>query len=511
MKTDRSMHRPMVLQQEGEEAHPLPLTTPEGAGIPSAAVVRFLGRLEAKRLCMHSVLMLRRGELAVEAYWRPYDRRSLHRLYSTSKSVVAVAVGLLVGEGRVRLDDPIAAYFPDKAPPDLHAYVAQATIRDLLMMATPHKYGHCTYTRSDPDWADTFFRTPPTHLPGKIFSYDTTATVMLSILVRRVTGEEFLDYLRPRLLDPLGISREAWCVETPCGHAWGGSGVLFTARDLAKFARFCLRRGRAGGRQIVPEAYLAAATSRQIDSAVANSDPEHQFGYGFQFWRTRHNGFACRGMGSQLAVCLPDHDFILVTLGDTQANPSGCALIYDALWEEILPSLGRQATLPPDPAAQAALAESLAGLTLMTVQGAAESPTAVRVQNRTYVMSENPMGIRKMRFAFAERAGTLFYENATGEHALGFGFGAQHRQRFPETHYYGPRIGKPYGDGYLCHTSASWALPDSLLIVCYATDAYLGTLKMNFVFDGPTLTVLMDKNAEWFFDKYVGFASGTWA
>ena len=165
----------MILQQEGEEAHPLPLTTPEAAGIPSAAVARFLARLESKRLCMHSVLMLRRGELAVEAYWHPYDRRSLHRLYSTSKSVVAVAVGLMVGEGRVRLDDPIVKYFPDKAPPDLHPFVAQATIRDLLMMATPHRYGHCTYTRSDPDWADTYFRTPPTHLPGRIFSLLSTA------------------------------------------------------------------------------------------------------------------------------------------------------------------------------------------------------------------------------------------------------------------------------------------------------------------------------------------------
>jgi CubicO group peptidase (beta-lactamase class C family) len=504
-------HRPMILQTTGAESHPLPVTTPEGAGIPSEAVARFLARLEAKRLCMHSVLMLRRGALAVEAYWRPFEERTLHRLYSTSKSVVSVAVGLLVGEGRVRLEDPIVKYFPERAAEKLHPFVAQTTIRDLLLMATPHKYGHCTYTRDDPDWADTYFRTPPTHQPGQIFSYDTTATVMLSILVRRVTGEAFLDYLRPRLLDPLGISREAWCVETPCGHSWGGSGVLFTARDLAKFALCCLNRGRVGDAQIVPESYMAAATSRQIDSAVANSDAEHQFGYGYQFWRTRHNGFACRGMGSQLAVCLPDHDFVLVTLGDTQAIPSGCAVIYDALWEEVLPHLQRQTSLPPNPAAHAALQSRLAVQALLTVPGAAESSTAARVHGRTYVMAENPMGIRTMRFDFEGRVGKFIYENATGRHELSFGFGTHHEQRFPETHYFGVRIGTPYGQGYRCHTSAGWALDDSLVVVCYATDAYLGTLKMNFVFDGPNLTVLMDKNAEWFFDEYVGFASGTWA
>ena len=511
MKQAANLQRPMNLRKTGEETYPLPVTTPEAVGIPSEAVSRFLARLEAKSLCMHSVLMLRRGELAVEAYWRPFDQRSLHRLYSTSKSVVAVAVGMLVGEGRVRVEDPLIKYFPERAKEDLHPFVAQATIRDLLMMATPHHYGPCTYKFNDPDWADTYFRTPPTHRAGRIFSYDTTATVMLCILVQRVTGKEFLDYLRPRLLDPLGISPEAWCVETPCGHSWGGSGVLFTARDLAKFALFCMNRGRVGDDQVVPEAYMADATSRQIDNIVANGDAEHQFGYGYQFWRTRHNGFACRGMGSQLAVCLPDHDFVLVTLGDTQAIPSACACIYDALWEEILPHLKQQASLPPNPTAHAALESRLAKQALLTVPGAADSLTAARVHGRTYVMAENAMGIKTMRFDFKGRAGKFIYENATGRHELGFGFGTHHEQRFPETHYFGARIGTPYGQGYRCHTSGAWVLEDSLVVICYATDAYFGTLKMNFVFDGPNVTVLMDKNAECFFDEYVGFASGTWA
>jgi CubicO group peptidase (beta-lactamase class C family) len=210
-----NLQRTMNLRKTSEETHPIPVTTPEAVGIPSEAVSRFLSRLEAKNLCMHSVLMLRRGELAVEAYWRPFDERSLHRLYSTSKSIVSVAVGMLVGEGRVKVDDPLIKYFPERAAENLHPFVAGATIRDLLMMAAPHFHEACTYKFTDPDWAETYFKTPPTHRAGQIFSYDTTATVMLCILVRRVTGKEFLDYMRPRLLDPLGISPEAWCVETP--------------------------------------------------------------------------------------------------------------------------------------------------------------------------------------------------------------------------------------------------------------------------------------------------------
>ncbi len=490
------------------EQCPLTATTPENIGVPSEAVRRFLERLQDKRLCMHSVLMLRHGALAVEAYWKPYDRNTTHRMYSTSKSFVSVAIGILIGEGKLRLDDPVAKFFPDKAPHDLHPYVAKTTVRDLLMMATPHLYGQCTYSRADKDWADTFFRTPPTHLAGKIFSYDTTATVMLCIILRRIAGVELMAYLRPRLFDAVGISDGAWCVETPCGHEWGGSGVICTPRDLAKFAMVCMNRGRFGGKQLIPEDYIVAATSRQIDNSVAETDAEHQLGYGYQFWRTRNNGFACRGMGSQLAVCLPDQDFILVTTGDTQAVPAGASLIYEALWDEIYPHLTRGDSLPANRAAHARLTGAIGGLSLLTAQGASTSPTAAAVSGKTYVMSENRMGIRNIRFEFKGDTGTMNYENATGNHTLHFGFGHQHKQHFPETHYYGRRIGVPSGVGYVCHTSAGWVMDNSLVVYCYATDDYLGTLRMNFVFDGNTITVLMDKNAEWFFDDYVGFASG---
>ena len=489
--------------------NPLPGTAPEAVGIPSGAVERFLDRLADKRLPLHSVLMLRRGRLAAEGYAPPFDRARQHRMYSTSKSFVSAAIGILIGEGKLKLSDRIAAFFPDKAPADLHPYVAEATVRDLLLMATPHRYGHCTYSDRSPDWADTYFQTPPTHRPGQIFSYDTTATVMLCILIRRVAGVEFTDYLRPRLFAPAGMSADIACIETPCGHEWGGSGVLCTPRDLALFALVCLNGGRLNGAQLIPEAYIRAATSRQIDNTLTATEPEHRYGYGYQFWRTRHNGFACRGMGSQLAVCLPDQDFILVTTGDTQAIPSACSLIYDALWVHILPHLQAGSRLPPDTAAHAGLERRLARLAIPTVEGEPDSPLAAAVSGKTYALDANAMGIKTLRFTFSNGEGALDYANATGAHRLRFGFGRHVRQAFPETHYYGRRIGTPAGKGYDCLCSAAWTLPASLLVYTYAIDEYLGTLKMNFAFDGDTVTALMDKNAEWFFNEYIGFASGT--
>ncbi len=483
----------------------LPRISPEGAGIPSDAVIRFLDRLAEKGLPMHSVLMLRHGKLAVEAYYKPFDAARRHRLYSTSKSFVAVAVGILIGEGKLKLDDRVADYFPDKVPADLHPWVAQATVRDLLMMSTP--YGGLDYaTRAD--WAEAFFQTPPSHLPGKIFTYDTAATVLLNILVARISGREFPEYLSSRLFAPAGMDPDIACIETPCGHAWGGSGILCTPRDLARFALVCMNGGRWEGQQLIPEDYIREATSRRIDNSVSSTEAEHSFGYGYQFWRTRNNGFACRGMGSQLAVCLPDWDFVLVTTADTQAVAVGDTVIYGALWEEILPHLKKNESLPEYPAALARLQDQISGLSVPAVPGEWTSPAAAEVSGKTYVLDENPMKIKTLRFIFEGDGGTLEYENATGAHSLRFGFGHQVRQPFPETHYNGRRIGAPAGRGYDSLASAAWTLPGSLLLYVYSIDEHVGTVKMNFVFDGDGVTVLMHKYAEWFFNEYEGFASG---
>lgn len=487
----------------------LPRDTPENLGIPSGAIHRFYDALHNASLCMHGVLFLRHGRIASEAYWAPFDYDSLHRMYSCSKSFVSVAVGCLAEEGKLDLDDPVMKFFPDKTPKNLHPYIAQTTLRDLLKMATPHRFGNVTYGPDAPDWAATFFDTPPTHLPGKIFSYDTTATVMLTILVERLAGMPFLEYLRPRLFEPMGCSPDMDCIETPDGYSWGGSGVLCTARDFARFALVCMQEGKHNGRQLLPGEYLRQAVSRQIDTQVAESVMEHVQGYGYQFWRIPHNGFACLGMGSQLALCLPEKDLILITTADTQGVPTASATIFNALWKEVYPYLSDH-PLPADPSAQASLKESLRDLSLPRVEGERYSPMAARVSGRTYSMTPGELPLRTVRFIFENDLGTMEYENDTGRHELRFGFGRQHRQPFPETHYSGKRIGVPLGTGYDSHSSAAWVDENSLVIKTWITDIHLGNLKTNVVFDSQagTVTVLMSKAAEWFLDEYSGFVSG---
>jgi hypothetical protein len=282
--------------------------------------------------------------------------------------------------------------------------------------------------------------------------------------------------------------------------------VLCTTQDLAKFAYICMHGGRWHGQQLIPEDYLATATSRQVDNTLTNCDPEHQYGYGYQFWRTRF-GFACRGMGSQLAVCVPERDLILVTTADTQAIACGDSIIYDALDSCILKKMS-DVPRAENPSEYAALQAKIAQLSLRTVDGAKCSPITQKINGQTYVLDQNSMKMEYVRFTFKGDEGVLAYKNATGAHELGFGFGKQVRQMFPETHYFGHTMMRPGNRGYDCHASAAWRRDDSLVLCVYATDAYFGTLRMNFVFAGHTVTVQAEKFAEMFFDEYQGFTSG---
>lgn len=215
--------------------------SPESLGIPSGAILNFLQRIDSERICMHGFLLVRRNNIAAEGYWTPWSAERKHRMYSVSKSFVALAVGMMIDEGRLTLDDRVADYFPDKLPDKLHPWLAASTVRDLLTMSTAHS--STSYTRDDPDWVWTFFNRTPSHPPGTIFSYDTAATVVLTATVERLADMPFLDYMRPRFLDRIGFSPDAWCVRTPEGGSWGGSGVICTLRDLARVALACMNGG----------------------------------------------------------------------------------------------------------------------------------------------------------------------------------------------------------------------------------------------------------------------------
>lgn len=316
----------------------IPRVKAEDVGVSPDSIKCFVKRLEDLKLPMHSILIARHRQLIYEAYYEPYKEDSLHRMYSISKSFISIAVGLLVDERRISLEDPIIKYFPEKLPGDLHPWIKEMTIKDMLCMKTCH---YKTTYKEDltRDWVESFFITKPHHEPGTIFRYDTSSSHTLCALVEKLTKKPILDYMREKFLEEIGFSKEAYMLKDPFGISMGGSGLVATPMDIMKFALLIMNDGRLGERQLVPAWYIKEATSHQTDNKVEGAIFEETLGYGYQFWCISHGGFACYGLGGQLAICLPKQDIICITTADTTCIKDGNQYIYDSLYEEILPFL----------------------------------------------------------------------------------------------------------------------------------------------------------------------------
>jgi len=479
--------------------------SPEASGIPSKKIVEFLNYLKDKKMCMHNIMILRGKKIVFEAHYPPFTKDSLHRMYSITKSFVSMAIGFMIDEGKIALQSRMADFFPEYIKNETHSYVKEMTVRDLLLMATP--YDTTTYSNDRTDWNKTFYVTEPSHKSGTVFNYDTSGTVALNALVEKITGMNLIDYLRPRLFDPLGISAEAWCIERPEGGSWGGSGLICSTYDLARFGLFMLYRGNWQGKQLISKSYMEEAASPLIDNRVTTSTPEMQFGYGYQIWQTRNNGFCAWGMGTQIALCLPEKDTLLVTNGDTQSLAAGQDILLDAFWRFIYPAISEKA-LPENPPGFSELNATLASLEFPPIEGQKNSPLQNSIHGKKFMFEENPMKIKWMIFEFGNDAAVIKYENATGVHEIKFGLGKYTEGIFPENHYYGKKIGSPSGRGYRYKASGSWFNPNSLTFYLYITDNYFGTLKTNCYFTENTVTIQMTKAAEWFLDEYQGMATG---
>ena len=186
----------------------LPRSSPESQGMASGEILAFVEAAEREIDALHSFMLVRHGQVVAEGWWAPYGPELPHTLYSLSKSFTSTAVGMAVAEGRMTVDDLVLSYFPEHAPSEPSAQLKAMRVRDLLRMATGHHAEPAL--RSETNWIRAFLAQEVAHKPGTYFLYNTPATFMLSAMVQKATGTTVLDYLRPRLFEPLGIENPAW-------------------------------------------------------------------------------------------------------------------------------------------------------------------------------------------------------------------------------------------------------------------------------------------------------------
>jgi CubicO group peptidase (beta-lactamase class C family) len=362
----------------------LPRSTPEEQGVSSSAILGFVEGAEQKIDALHSIMIVRHGHVVAEGWWAPYAADEQHEMYSLSKSFTSTAVGLAIADGKLSLDDTVLKFFPDEAPAVPTKNLKSMRVRDLLRMATGQNAEDIKDFpfEGKADLVRDFLELPVPDLPGTHFVYNTAATFMLSEIVQRVTGQTVLNYLRPRLFDPLGIVDPKWDA-TVHGVPFGGKGLHIRTEDIARFGQLYLQNGEWQGKQLVPAQWVKAATSLQIANG---SDPASDWnqGYCYQFWRCRHGFFRGDGAFGQFCVVMPEFDTVVAITsgtGDLQG-------VLDLVWDKILPGLGAS-TLPADPEADRKLSKKLAGLSLRLQAGQPSSPMAARISGRVYMFPTN--------------------------------------------------------------------------------------------------------------------------
>lgn len=393
------MHRPLaallaglfaaVVPAAAAPADELPRSAPEAQGIASSDLTALVDALDAHGDAasadgLHSVMVVRHGHVVAEGWWAPYAAGHRHQLYSLSKSFTATAVGIAAAEGKLSADDPVLRFFPDEAPADPPANLRAMRVSDLLRMAT----GQQTEPprAAGASWVRQFLAHPVPFKPGTHFLYNTSATYMQSAVVQKATGTRIVDYLGPRLFLPLAIDGATW-EESPEGISTGGYGLSIRTGDIASFGQLLLQRGRWRGRQLVPEAWVDAATSRQVANG-SNPESDWDQGYGYQFWRCRHDAYRGDGAFGQFCVVLPQEDAVVAITAGTRDMQG----ILTILWKTLLPAL-RAASLEPDDAAHARLRERLAALSVPRSAGAVPGALA----GKTFRFPANDARIESLR------------------------------------------------------------------------------------------------------------------
>lgn len=284
--------------------------TPEQVGVKSSAITAFINEINENNLGLQSFTVVRHDKVCAQGFFKPYNKDIPHVLYSMSKSVTSTAVGFAVSEGLINLNDRVVKFFPEylmsKRP-----FNRMITVRMLLTMHSD-KLITVLDEKGGTDWVQNFFNAPFLLPPNTKFNYISENTTMLSAIITKVTGMSVIDYLYPRIFEPLGIEKPFWESDGKGNNA-GGWGLYMKSEDLAKFFLPYIHGGKwKDGTQIIPEIWVKEATRKQVDS-VSDGYIDNMMGYGYQFWRNPvPNSYRADGLFGQRCFMFPEYDALVV-------------------------------------------------------------------------------------------------------------------------------------------------------------------------------------------------------
>ena len=295
--------------------------TPESQGISSDLFAALLRELDAsKDTEMHHFMVLRHGKVICECNFAPYPKGMWHITHSMCKSITGMAIGMLIEEGKLKLDENIYDIFSDQMNALSKIFRPVITVENLLTMTSGVTFNESGIVSGN-DWLGSFLNASVNGKPGTEFQYNSLNTYVLSAIVTKRTGETLTEYLTPRLFGPLGITKYYW--ETcPKGITKGGWGLFLCAEDMAKLGQLYLQRGKWNGQQLVSEYWIEISTARHLKTQ------NDTYGYGYQLWMEQRPGsFEYNGMLGQNVIIYPDMDMVLVTNAGNKEMFQDCIML----------------------------------------------------------------------------------------------------------------------------------------------------------------------------------------
>lgn len=391
----------------------LPRSTPEAEGVdPNLLKSLYLGLLARSDVDIHHIMVLRHGKVIDEMHAAPYSATDLHNLYSASKTVTGLAVGLAVDDGLLTVDDKVSKFLRDKMPPVLSPALDSLTVRNVLMMATG-RLEDLSICMGQEDWLTTWFN-HDFHDVGKKFHYDSMATHVLATIVTRLTGKPLLEYVRERIFEPMHIVEADWEL-APDSVEIAGWGLRLQTESEAKLGLLMLRGGQWNGRQLVSEQWIHDMTQRHISTSqitppqlslwqqflqslrsawhtirswfTGYNVDDYYLGYGYQTKAIQHpraESFFAAGYGGQLIYVLPKLDLVIVINGRAANYGDELNIIYYRLVE---PMVGEE---------QGSEQGDFSGFVIDLPQGQATHPLEQRLLGRSITLEENLLGIQSI-------------------------------------------------------------------------------------------------------------------
>lgn len=479
--------------------------TPESVGVSSDKVLDFIRTLDECKMHTHSIIMARGEKIFAECYYKPFDEKFLHRMYSVSKSFVAVAVGLAITEGLIGYDDIITDYFPEFKNENIDEHYEKCTVRDMLMMRS-NIAGSVNWWGKFTSRVEAYYSQKTKKISGTLYTYDSIGSFLLGCIIEKLTGKTFLEYLKEKVLLKMGFSEESYVLREPGGYAIGDSGVMCTSRDLLILSRLIMRGGEWGGIQYIDREFMENAIKKQVSNHHTGSfDSYNTRGYGYLIWKTHEDGFSLVGMGDQLAICDTVRDFVFIITSDNQAETAARHVLYHELYKHFLPQI-LNTTLPENHASYKKLEEYLSKRELVTQSGNRTSEFESKVFGAKYIAMDNALGISDFEISTNDGEGELKFTKSGKPLSLKFGICKNKLTAFS----FGERaksdmMGIYIEGSYDCAVSAAWTEEHTFAIMAQVIDTYFGCLNINICFKDDGATLRMTRSGQYVFTGIEGF------